>query len=57
MVSLKRIDEDTVEQTEKQDGKIIRVTHMTISKDAKSMEVESSTPQGATMSYTAEKPQ
>jgi len=57
-VSLKRIDENTIEQTDKQVGKVIRVTRMTVSPDGKSMQVEStSTQRGkeSTMTYTAEK--
>lgn len=57
-VSLKRIDENTIEETDKQDGKVIRVTRMTVSRDGKSMKVEStSTQRGkeSTMTYTAEK--
>jgi hypothetical protein len=56
MVSLKRIGDDTIEETEKQDGKVLRVTLMTVSKDGKSMRVESTDKQrGGTMTYTAEK--
>jgi hypothetical protein len=55
MVSLRRIDEDTIEQTEKQDGKVIRVTRMTVANDGKSMKVETTAQRGTTMTYTAEK--
>ena len=56
LVSLTRIDDDTIEQTEKQDGKVVRVTRMTVSKDGKSMKVESIDKQlGRTATYTAEK--
>jgi hypothetical protein len=55
-VSLKLIDEYTLEETDKQDGKIVTVARMTVSKDGKSMRVESSDKQrGGTMIYTAEK--
>jgi hypothetical protein len=56
MVSLKRINADTLEQTEKQDGKVIRVTRMTLAEDGKSMSVESTDKQrGGTMTYRAKK--
>jgi hypothetical protein len=55
-VSLKRIADNTIEQTEKQEGKIVRISRMTVSKDGKSMKVESVDKQrGGTMTYTAEK--
>lgn len=57
-VSLRRIDENTIEETDKQDGKVIRVTRMTVSKDGKSMQVESIGKQRSgdtTMTYTAER--
>lgn len=57
-VSLKRIDENTIEQTDKQGEKVIRVTRMTVSKDGKSMQVESTSRQRggeSIMTYTAEK--
>ena len=37
MVSVKRIDRNTVEQTEKRDGKVIKVIRMTVSADRKTM--------------------
>ncbi len=55
-VSLKLIDEYTLEETDKQDGKMMTVARMTVSKDGRSMRVESSDKQrGSTMTYTAEK--
>lgn len=55
-VSLKLIDENTLEETDKQDGKVMTVARMTVSKDGKSMRVESSDKQrGSTMTYTAER--
>lgn len=57
-VSLKRVDDDTIEQTEKRGGKIFRITRMTISGDGKSMKVEATdkkAEKGTTMTYTAEK--
>lgn len=40
MVSLKRIDANTIEETDKRDGKIIGISRMTVSKDGKSMHVQ-----------------
>jgi hypothetical protein len=59
-VSLKRVNRDTIEQTEKQDGEVFRIIRMTISKDGKSMNVVDTDKQtdkqrGGTMTYTAEK--
>ena len=55
-VSLKLIDDYTIEETHKQDGKVIGVKRMTVSKDGKSMRVESADKKrGTTMTYTAEK--
>jgi hypothetical protein len=55
-VSLKLIDDYTLEETDKQDGKIGGVTRSIISKDGKSMTVEVSSKQrGQSMMFTAEK--
>jgi len=55
-VSLKLIDEFTLEETDKQDGKVLTVVRMVVSKDGKSLRVESTDKQrGGTMTYTAEK--
>jgi len=55
-VSLRRIDDNTIEQTDKEGGKVSRITRMTVSEDGKSMKVESTDKQrGGTMTYTAEK--
>ncbi len=54
--SLKLVDEYTIEETDKEDGKIVVVTLMTVSKDGKTMKVECVDKlRGSTMSYTAEK--
>jgi hypothetical protein len=54
--SLKRIGDYTIEETSKQDGKVVGVKRMTISKDGKSMMVEATDKKrGTTMTYTAEK--
>ena len=53
---MKLIDEYTLEETDKTDGKVSGGTRWTISKDARSMRVEfSSTKRGQTMTYAAEK--
>ena len=54
--SMKLIDEYTLEETDKTNGKVSGGARWTISKDGKSMRVEfSSTERGQTMTYTAEK--
>jgi hypothetical protein len=54
--SMKLIDEYTLEETDKTNGKVSGGAHWKISKDGKSMRVEfSSTACGQTMTYTAEK--
>jgi hypothetical protein len=54
--SMKLVDEYTLEETDKTDGKVSGGMRWTISKDGKSMRVESSsTKRGETMTYTAEK--
>ncbi|HLZ41651.1 MAG TPA: hypothetical protein VKQ11_11855 [Candidatus Sulfotelmatobacter sp.] len=55
-VSLKLIDEFTMEEVDKAEGKILTVIRMSVSQDGKTMKVESTNKQrGATMDYTAEK--
>jgi len=55
-VSLRIIDDYTLEETDKTDGKVTGVSRSTIARDGKSMSVEvSSTKRGQTMTYTAEK--
>ena len=56
VVSLKLIDPYTIDQTDKQGEKVIRTTRMTISKDSKSMTVETiDTQRDSRMTYRAEK--
>ena len=56
MVSLKRIGADTIEETDKRDGKVVGVSRMTVSKDGKSIQVEyNDKQQGTTTSFTMEK--
>jgi hypothetical protein len=55
-VSLKLMDEYTLEETDKQDGKVMTIARMTVSKDGKSMRVESLDKiRSSTMTYTAER--
>ena len=55
-VSVRRIDDDTIEETYKQDGTVIRVDRSTVSENGRSMRVKSVDQQrGTTMTYTAEK--
>lgn len=55
-VSLKLIDDSTMEEIDKADGRILTVIHMNVSKDGQTMKVESVDKQrGGTMTYTAEK--
>ena len=57
-VSLKMIGADTIEETKKQDGKVVRVTRITLSSDGKELRVESQDKQrGGTMTYKAERQQ
>lgn len=54
--SLRIVDESTIEETDKQDGKVVVVTRMIVSVDGQSMKVESGDKlRGSTMTYTAEK--
>jgi hypothetical protein len=56
MVSLKQINSNTIEETDKRDGKVVGVSHMTVSKDGKSMHVDyDNKEQGTTTSITLEK--
>ncbi len=56
MVSLKRIGDDTIEETDKRNGKIVGISRMTLSKDGKSIEVEYTDKQHNTKtSFTMEK--
>lgn len=56
MVSLKRIANDTIEETDKRDGKIVGVYRMTVSKDGKSIQAEyNDKERGTKTSFTMEK--
>jgi hypothetical protein len=56
-ISLMRIDDNTIEETSKRNGQIVRVSLSMVSEDGKSMRVASTDIQrsGKTMTYTAEK--
>lgn len=55
-VSLKLIDDFTLEETDKDNGTILTIIRMSVSSDGQTMKVESLDKQrGATMTYTAEK--
>ena len=55
-VSMKLIDDSTIEETDKHDREVMTIVRMTVSKDGQSITVESSDKQrGGTMTYTAEK--
>jgi len=55
-VSLKRVDDRTIEETDKRDGKTVTVTKITVSPDGKKMtSVLTSTLTGRTSTYVAEK--
>jgi len=56
-ITLKRIDDDTIEETRKRDGKVIRISLSMVSEDGESMRVESTDirRRAGTMTYTAEK--
>jgi hypothetical protein len=56
MVSLKRIGDNTIEETAKRDGKVVGVSRLTVSKDGKSIQVEYADKQrGTKTAYTMEK--
>ena len=50
MVSLKKIDAHTIEETDKRDGKVTNVQKMTVSSDGKTMTIVSHDPQRDTTS-------
>jgi hypothetical protein len=56
MITLKRIGNDTIEETDKRDGKIVAVYRMTVSADGKSIQVEYKDKlHDTTTSFTLEK--
>jgi len=56
MVSLKRIGNDTIEETDKRDGKIVGVYRMTVSSDGKSINAQYNDKlHGTTTTFTMEK--
>jgi hypothetical protein len=56
MVSLKKVDANTIEETDKRDGKVVAVIHMSVAADGKSMKlVINDKERNATSTYTLEK--
>jgi len=56
MISLKRVGDATIEETDKRDGKVVGINRMTISKDGKSIQVDYTDKlHGTTTSFTMEK--
>jgi hypothetical protein len=56
MVSLKRIGNDTIEETDKRDGKVVGVSRMTVSSDGKTIKAEYNDKlHDTTMTFTMEK--
>jgi hypothetical protein len=56
MVSLKRIGDDTIEETDKREGKIVGIYRITVSKDGKSIQAEyTDKERGTKMSFRMEK--
>jgi hypothetical protein len=56
MVSLKRIGKDTIEETDKRDGKVVGVYRMTVSADGKTINAEYKDKEhDTTMTFTMEK--
>jgi len=55
-IALKLINEYTLEETDKRDGKVMSVARMSVARDGKTMKVETTDKQrNATMTYTAKK--
>jgi hypothetical protein len=56
MVSLKKIGSDTIEETDKREGKVVGISRITVSKDGKSIHVDFTDKQhGTTTTFTMEK--
>jgi hypothetical protein len=56
MVSLKRIGDDTIEETDKRDSKVVGINRMTVSKDGKTIAVEyTDKERGTKTTFTMEK--
>jgi hypothetical protein len=56
MISLKRIGNDTIEETDKRDGKIVGIYRITVSADGKTIQAEyKDKERGTTMAFTMEK--
>ena len=56
MVSLKRIDERTIEETTKRDNKVVRVARLTLSPDGQTLNfVNDDKERGTRMTFAAKK--
>ena len=56
MVMLKRVGNDTIEETDKRDGKIVGIFRITVSKDGKTIDAEYNDKQhGTKTTFTMEK--
>jgi len=56
MISLKRVGDATIEETDKRDGKVVGINRMTVSKDGKSIQVDYTDKlHGTSTSFTMEK--
>ena len=56
VVSVKRTGENTIEETDRQDGKVVRVARFTVSGDGKTLTIsEENTPKGMTRQFVAHK--
>jgi len=56
VVSLKRVGNDTIEETDKRDGKVVGISRMTVSKDGKTIHIDYTNKlQGTTTSVDMEK--
>ncbi len=56
MISLKRVGDATIEETDKRDGKVVGISRMTVSKDGKSIQIDYTDKiHGTTASFTMEK--
>jgi len=55
-VSLKKIDADTIEETDKRDGKVIYISRMAVSPDGRTMKIEGEDKlHGTTYKFEAKK--
>jgi hypothetical protein len=56
MVSLQRLDANTIDETDKRDGKIVGMSHMVVSANGKSMKIVfTDKERGTTSTFVLEK--